>query len=531
MRSRPARRRGPFIAGAVVLIALLALGAGAVALVSSKPTLIGDPTALARIGLPLGGGKIESVSAVTGPNRRSVPVYVSGRQIWPSKRIRAGQTLSIDVVIARPGWNAWLTGKTQRLHVALTAPRARLINHFLTVASGQPLRLLFAHPVATFSAGGSPASLRRQTLASPQSEVTLARTAPAGTIWVAAAPRSWETSAPALVSWFPAGAATSAVASPAPGSTIRANTPITMTFSQPVSQALRGGMPSVSPSTQGSWHAVNPHTIVFRPEGYGYGLGAKVSIGLPTGINVIGGHSVGDPHWGTWKVPPGSTLRLQQLLAQLGYLPLDFHDSVAATASAQEAAAVHAPAGSFTWRWGNVPGALRNLWAPGASGEMTRGAVMAFQNDHGITPDGAAGAMTWRALIAAIGGGHRSSFGYTFVMVSEASPESIDVWHSGKSVVTGPVNTGIPQAPTAKGVFAVFEHALSVTMSGTNPDGSHYSDPGVPYTSYFNGGDALHGFHRASYGCAQSLGCVEMPYDEAGRVYPYTPIGTLVDVS
>jgi len=62
-------------------------------------------------------------------------------------------------------------------------------------------------------------------------------------------------------------------------------------------------------------------------------------------------------------------------------------------------------------------------------------------------------------------------------------------------------------------------------MSGTNPDGSHYSDPGVPYVSYFNGGDALHGFLRGSYGSAQSLGCVEMPYSEASQVYPYTPIG------
>ena len=115
--------------------------------------------------------------------------------------------------------------------------------------------------------------------------------------------------------------------------------------------------------------------------------------------------------------------------------------------------------------------------------------------------------------------------------MSEGSPETESTWHSGKTVVTGAVNTGIPAAPTAQGVFAVFEHALSVTMSGTNPDGSHYSDPGVPYVSYFNGGDALHGFLRASYGFAQSLGCVEMPYSEAAAVYPYTPIGTLVDVA
>ena len=42
-------------------------------------------------------------------------------------------------------------------------------------------------------------------------------------------------------------------------------------------------------------------------------------------------------------------------------------------------------------------------------------------------------------------------------------------------------------------------------MSGTNPDGSHYIDPGIPDVSYFNGGDALHGFIRASYGFPQSL--------------------------
>jgi lipoprotein-anchoring transpeptidase ErfK/SrfK len=67
-------------------------------------------------------------------------------------------------------------------------------------------------------------------------------------------------------------------------------------------------------------------------------------------------------------------------------------------------------------------------------------------------------------------------------------------------------------------------------MTGTNPGGSHYSDPGIPDVSYFNGGDALHGYIRASYGFPQSDGCVEMPYSEAAAVYPFTPIGTIVHV-
>jgi lipoprotein-anchoring transpeptidase ErfK/SrfK len=67
-------------------------------------------------------------------------------------------------------------------------------------------------------------------------------------------------------------------------------------------------------------------------------------------------------------------------------------------------------------------------------------------------------------------------------------------------------------------------------MSGTNPDGSHYVDPGIQWVSYFNGGDALHGFVRASYGFPQSDGCVEMPVAHAAVVFPLTPLGTLVTV-
>jgi hypothetical protein len=36
-------------------------------------------------------------------------------------------------------------------------------------------------------------------------------------------------------------------------------------------------------------------------------------------------------------------------------------------------------------------------------------------------------------------------------------------------------------------------------MSGTNPDGSDDDDSGIRYISYFNGGDAIHAFNRASF--------------------------------
>ena len=68
-------------------------------------------------------------------------------------------------------------------------------------------------------------------------------------------------------------------------------------------------------------------------------------------------------------------------------------------------------------------------------------------------------------------------------------------------------------------------------MSGVNPDGTPYHDTGVPWVSYFHGGDAVHGFLRASYGSQQSLGCVELPYAVAGQVWPLMEIGTLVSVT
>jgi peptidoglycan hydrolase-like protein with peptidoglycan-binding domain len=513
------------------LALLVAAAAGFAVLATSHASLVSDPNALAKVNLPLGGGKVQGLAAYTDPTNQRVPVVLRGNQIWPQGQIPAGEKISIDLVVRRPGWVSWLTGATSRLHLTVTTPKAGLSSSYVTLAHGAPLRVRFDHAVSVIFYGATRRHLTKRVLPAPTSEVTLQRTAEAGSVWIAGSPLSWETSVPHDLSWFPAGSGAAAVASPAPGTKIRALTSIRLTFSKPVSEVLGHSKPPVSPATAGTWHEVSSHAIVFRPQGYGYGLGATVKIALPGSVKLIGGKDPPASEVGTWSVPPGSTTRLQQLLAELHYLPLDFNGaSVASTERAQESAAIKPPSGTFSWRYPNTPSGLRNLWKPGVSGVMTRGAVMAFENDHGLSTDGTAGPAVWKTLIAAAIGHKASSFGYTFVEVSEGSPETENTWHNGRTVESGLVNTGIPAAPTAQGVFPVFLHAPSVTMSGTNPDGSHYSDPGVPYVSYFNGGDALHGFIRSSYGSPQSLGCVEMPYSEAAAVYPYTPIGTLVDV-
>jgi hypothetical protein len=529
------RIRLRYVVPVLVALPFLAVAVGLVVVASSHPSIRLTQDTLAVIKLPAGGGRVVRVIAIGGREQQVVPVKLDGRQVVPVSQLPAGEHLTIQATIKRPGWISWLTGKEQQIQVSETTPVAKLASAFLTHKAGQPVRINFSAPVAEFGSARLGSKVVPKSLAAPAQSYDLSEATSAGTADVAVAARSWEIPTTTAITWFPAGTKATAVATPAPGTKITPNTNITLTFSKPVAKVLGKGRPPVSPRTAGTWHELNSHTIQFVPEGYGYGLGANVRVSLPEGVNLEGGQARGSDPIGQWTVPDGSTLALQQLLAQLGYLPVTFtpasgSSDIAPTPAAEEAAIVDPPKGTFSWRYPDTPAQLKGLWSPTTYTELTKGAVMAFEDDHGLPTDGIPGVDVWKALINAAVKNQDSTFGYTFVMVSETTPENINVWHNGKIVVHGLANTGIPAAPTALGTYAVYEHIPVGTMSGKNPDGSTYHDPGIPWISYFNGGDALHGFIRASYGFPQSLGCVEMPFSEAGAVYPYTPIGTIVNL-
>jgi hypothetical protein len=273
--------------------------------------------------------------------------------------------------------------------------------------------------------------------------------------------------------------------------------------------------------------------LTFQPAAAGWPLGRHVTLKLPTRTEILapGGKAETVSNL-SWSVPVGSTLRLNQLLSQLGYLPLSWapkNGPVPATALAQKQAALHAPAGTFDWRYPDTPKQLQDLFRPNLWTRMTQGAVMAFQADHNLDVDGIPGPATWHTLIkAAITGDKRDS--YSYVLVHRSVPQTLELWNNGHIVLSGRVNTGVPAAPTPLGSHPVFEHIPVGTMSGVNPDGSRYHDPGIKWISYFNGGEAIHGFNRATYGFPQSVGCVETPIDMAAQIWPYTPIGTLVTI-
>jgi len=187
--------------------------------------------------------------------------------------------------------------------------------------------------------------------------------------------------------------------------------------------------------------------------------------------------------------------------------------------------------GSFVWRYKGLTGPIRSLWKVGTNNVVLQGAVMNFQALHGLAWNGGLNTATWDAIVEAAVKQQYDPTSYDYVTVDQQQPEKLRLYVAGRHIYTSFVNTGISSAPTQSGTYPVYLRYTVTTMSGTLPGGGTYHDPGIPWVSYFHGGDALHGFLRSQYGYPQSLGCVEMPFANAKVVWPYTPIGTLVTVN
>ena len=195
---------------------------------------------------------------------------------------------------------------------------------------------------------------------------------------------------------------------------------------------------------------------------------------------------------------------------------------------------VEKTSGSFTWLYPSLPQSLSAQWVPGVANQILKGAVMSFQDVHGLATTGVTTIQTWNALLQAAKKSEFSPRPYNYVDVAQnigkAAPQLLTLYISGVSSFHTLANSGISAAPSDPGTFPVYLRYATTTMSGTNPDGSKYHDTGIPWVSYYNGGEGLHGFIRSTYGSRQSLGCIELPFSSAGTIWPHTPIGTLVTV-
>jgi peptidoglycan hydrolase-like protein with peptidoglycan-binding domain len=320
---------------------------------------------------------------------------------------------------------------------------------------------------------------------------------------------------------------------------------------QPIQLTLSGvpaassPLPHLSPSVPGTW-SHSGTSLIFTPSA-GFPEDTQVTISVP-GHRGHGQDRVnGSAGWTvSFSTASYSTLRLQQLLAQLGYLPLTWSPHfdgaimpdgatipggtvVPGGAEAQLSAAYQPPDGQFAWVSG-YPSGLASFWQQGAANLIDTGAIMAFESDQGLALDGVAGPKMWTDLLRAAETQQDNPDGYTYAIASEVLPETLTIWHDGYQVVSSLANTGIPVAPTSDGTFPVYLRYRFQVMQGINPDGTHYADP-VQYVSYFQAGEAVHYFPRYSYGFPQSLGCVELPLAAAAQAWPYLTYGSLVTVS
>ena len=492
----------------------------------SGARLTGDGSALGRVELEPFAGSVVSVRA-HGSDGRPIPLAVSHGRFTPRAPVASGERISVSVVVRRPGWESWALGAERHETLTVQTPVAKVANRWVRAARGARAEVQFDRPVSRVSVAGAAVSGR---------SVTLPTKTPAGSLVVRSAARPWERlGVPVRVTWFPKVDRPVVLASVGTNGRADPLSPIRLTFSAPVTQVLGGAEPTVVPSVKGDWTTIDSHTLVFRPSGAGAPFNSDLRVRFPSALLVADATGADPAATRTLRVSiaPASFLRLQQLLAEEGYLPVDWSPAdidAARTMPSEVSAAVNPPDGHFQWRYPNTPPELRALWQTGAPNSVTRGAVMMFQDDHHLAVDGIAGSQVWHALLADAVAGKRRTSGYSYVYVHRNVPQLLTLWHNGNTVLTSPGNTGVPAAPTALGTWPVFEHIPVGRMSGTNPDGSHYDDPGIRWISYFHGGDALHAFNRASFGTPQSLGCVELPLDTAGKIWPYTPIGTLVTI-
>ncbi|HVX22989.1 MAG TPA: Ig-like domain-containing protein [Acidimicrobiales bacterium] len=310
---------------------------------------------------------------------------------------------------------------------------------------------------------------------------------------------------------------------------VASNTTITVRFSAPLAKNGHH-VPTLTPPVSGAWTLTSPTTLTFQPTAP-FIPSVTETLTVPDGPSgIVGAHGqhLESSTPITFTIAVGSTTRLQQLLAQLGFMPLSYVEPDPAPAPQDMAMP---QAGTMAWRWPGLPTQLTSLWTQGSPNMITKAAIETFESQNGLTVDGLAGPKVWTALLADVAAGKGDTTPWNYVLVTKTLPQHLTLWVDG-SLKYGniAVNTGAPGADTADGTFAVFEHVRASEMKGTNVTGSTYDDPTVPWASYFNGGDALHGFPRAHYGYPQSNGCVEMPITTAGKIWPYTPIGTLVTV-
>ncbi len=293
--------------------------------------------------------------------------------------------------------------------------------------------------------------------------------------------------------------------------------------------------PRVSPTVAGTW-STNGDSEYFTPASTLEPC-TSYTLTIPSSIQASGQTPLGKTRTVALTVACPPVKALQQALARLGYLPYTFHSLYgvhlpggAESRSTAAHLAFHPATGALVANFGGAPPLDYGKLDP-----TTEGALTVFEAGHGIESNGESSSVSneriWESLLAAETDDRRNPSPYTFVTVSESSPETLEVHRGSHVVLTTPANTGVPGAETPTGIFPIYSRLTSTTMTGEDVDGTKYKVEDVPWVNYFNGGDAVHGYERGSYGFPQSNGCVELPIEAAKTVFGMLTLGDIVYIT
>ncbi len=539
--------------GAAAAVVIAGIGVALVALLGRPAVSVSSGEALVQVHLGGVGTEVTGIHATSAGRPLALAHQSTG--FVPVAAVPQGRTVHVRVTAAPPSWLRWLLGSGVSTSATLRVPSAAPSARVAVAARPGRVTLGFDRPVSIidYRAADEPTRVIRLSRPSTTAQLAVPEHQSGGALQVAAAAWPWERLAATstTVDWLeaPLDGVPVAAADPAPGSADAGlDSPITLTFDEPVARALGTARPRVSPTTAGTWTEPDADTLVFTPRGLGFGPGTAITVSFDRRVTVVSGSSAGPvvaaaSGFYHFTITQASVSRLQQILAQLHYLPLNFTPAPGVrspTTVAGEEATLGSPLkGSFSWRWQSTPASLQAQWQPSSPTVMVKGALMTFMaatessSYNGYTADDETVNQlvdaSWTALLSAAAANQVDPEPYSYVYVSETLPETLSLWENGTTVLTSPTNTGIPEEPTALGTYPVYVRYTFNYMSGFNPDGSYYDDP-VYWINYFNGGDAVHGFVRASYGFPQSLGCVELPIPTAQVAFNHLAIGDLVTV-
>jgi lipoprotein-anchoring transpeptidase ErfK/SrfK len=108
----------------------------------------------------------------------------------------------------------------------------------------------------------------------------------------------------------------------------------------------------------------------------------------------------------------------------------------------------------------------------------------------------------------------------------DLSKQKTYAYQGGELVNIFRVSTGTWQHPTVTGIFRIYIKYRSQTMYGED-----YYLPNVPYVMYFYEDYGLHGtYWHNNFGTPMSHGCINLKTGDAGWLYDWASVGTVVNV-